>query len=284
MLPPLQDQRDRLARELSRSRSGAASGAAPAGSTRFRVPSIISRTALSSSSSSTRTKSSRQLHRIRCGSSKATRVASPSARVVHPVLERARRVPPRAVGRRAPPATGRRSPRCSLLHRLRRRCTRRRRRCRRPIGHDHDVDAPAPSRGSRASPSRRRRSDAARCRSGCSGSRARAASCSQCSRASSKSRPWTTSSAPSRAHRGELDRVRALGDADDRPHAEAAGGERDRLAVVAGRGGDHAPATLVVAQLETRLTPPRTLKAPIGRWFSCLTRRSRRRRARSARR
>jgi len=36
------------------------------------------------------------------------------------------------------------------------------------------------------------------------------------------------------AHRGDLDRVRRLGDADRGPHAEEARRERDRLAVVAG--------------------------------------------------
>ena len=52
-----------------------------------------------------------------------------------------------------------------------------------------------------------------------------------------------------RAHRGELDRVRPLGDADARLEAEEARRVGDRLAVVARRGGDQAAAPLLLAQL-----------------------------------
>ena len=41
-----------------------------------------------------------------------------------------------------------------------------------------------------------------------------------------------------RADRGDLDRIRVLGDADRRLHPEETCGVGDRLAVVAGRGGD----------------------------------------------
>ena len=58
---------------------GGGSGAAPAGSARLRVVSIINRTAVRISASGTRRKSSTISHRIRCGSSKAVRVARPSA-------------------------------------------------------------------------------------------------------------------------------------------------------------------------------------------------------------
>jgi hypothetical protein len=51
------------------------------------------------------------------------------------------------------------------------------------------------------------------------------------------------------AHRGHLHRVRVLGHADRRLHAEKAGRERDRLAVVSGRGGDDAALALVRAEL-----------------------------------
>ena len=57
------------------------------------------------------------------------------------------------------------------------------------------------------------------------------------------------------AHRGDLDRVRLLRDADRRPHAEEAGGVGDRLAVVAGRGGDHAALPLVCAELRDQVDP-----------------------------
>ena len=84
------DQGDPPAPERSASFSAAASGAAPAGSTRLRVCSIISRVASRISSSLTSTKSSRCSQRICCGSSNGTRVARPSANVEGFVLDYAR--------------------------------------------------------------------------------------------------------------------------------------------------------------------------------------------------
>jgi hypothetical protein len=51
------------------------------------------------------------------------------------------------------------------------------------------------------------------------------------------------------AHGRDLDRVRLLGNADGRRHPEEAGGVRDRLAVVPGRGRDHAAPALRRAEL-----------------------------------
>ncbi len=68
-----------------------------------------------------------------------------------------------------------------------------------------------------------------------------------------------------RTHRVQLRRVRVLRDADHHPDAEPAAGERHRLAVVPGRGGDDPALTLVGREPETRFTPPRTLNAPVGR-------------------
>jgi hypothetical protein len=82
MLPPVQIRATARPANRPRSASTAASGAAPAGSTRLRVFSIINRVASASASSETRTKSSSDARRIRCGSSNAVRVASPSANVL----------------------------------------------------------------------------------------------------------------------------------------------------------------------------------------------------------
>ncbi len=81
MLPPLQTTATTRPLNRSGSASTAARAAAPAGSTRLRVFSIIARVAAASPSSETSTKSSSRSRRIRCGSSKAVRVASPSANV-----------------------------------------------------------------------------------------------------------------------------------------------------------------------------------------------------------
>jgi Transposase IS116/IS110/IS902 family len=81
MLPPLQRSATRWPASRSRSLRTAASGAAPAGSTRVRVSSIRCSVAARSSSSATRTKSSRCSARMRWGSSNETRVYSPSANV-----------------------------------------------------------------------------------------------------------------------------------------------------------------------------------------------------------
>ena len=124
------------------------------------------------------------------------------------------------------------------------RYTRPPRRCRRRSGR-RSRRSPARPRAARASRCRRRRSGAARRPSGCSDSRARRASCAQRSRASSKSRPCTTISAPSASHRRHLHRVGALGHADDRAHAEEARRIGDRLAVVAGRCRDDAAGALL---------------------------------------
>jgi hypothetical protein len=51
------------------------------------------------------------------------------------------------------------------------------------------------------------------------------------------------------AHRRDLDGVRALGDADRGRHAEEARRVPDRLAVVPGRGGDHAARPLLRPEL-----------------------------------
>ena len=69
--------------------------------------------------------------------------------------------------------------------------------------------------------------------SGCTGSRARAASRSQCSRASSKSRPWTTTSAPSPRIDATFTGFAPSGTQIDRAHAEQPRRVGDRLAVVA---------------------------------------------------
>ena len=72
-------------------------------------------------------------------------------------------------------------------------------------------------------------------------------------------------------HGGQLDRVGGLRHADDGADAEnAAANEID---------WPWLPVEAVITPLrrssslscETRLTPPRTLKAPTGWWFSCLT-------------
>ena len=52
-----------------------------------------------------------------------------------------------------------------------------------------------------------------------------------------------------RAHRGELDRVGVLGDADARADAEQARGEGDRLAVIARRRRDQPAPPLLLAEL-----------------------------------
>ena len=129
MLPPLATSAIRLPRSRSASFSAAASGAAPAGSTRLRVCSIISRVASRISSSLTSTKSSRCSQRICCGSSNGTRVARPSANVAVSSVDQ-RRGPATSGTRPVPPPTARRSPR-SPAGSPSRRCTRRRRRCRR---------------------------------------------------------------------------------------------------------------------------------------------------------
>ena len=49
-------------------------------------------------------------------------------------------------------------------------------------------------------------------------------------------------------HRLDLDRVGPLRHADDRPDAEQVRRVRHRLAVIAGRGRDHAPAPLVAGR------------------------------------
>ena len=82
MLPPLQMTATLRPANRSGAASTAARAAAPAGSTRLRVISIINRVADISASSETRTKSSSHSRRIRCGSSNAVRVASPSANVL----------------------------------------------------------------------------------------------------------------------------------------------------------------------------------------------------------
>ena len=71
--------------------------------------------------------------------------------------------------------------------------------------------------------------------------------------------------------RRNLQRVCADGDANHRPDAEQLGREGDRLTVVPRGGRDEAVQPLVLRELRTRFTPPRTLKAPTGWWFSCLT-------------
>ena len=124
---------------------------------------------------------------------------------------------------------------------------------------------------------------AARCRSGRSGSRARARAARQCSRASSKSPPWKTSSAPRPRIAATLTGFAFSGTQIVARTPKSRARESDRLAVVAGRRGDHAALALVPLSCETRLTPPRTLNAPVGWWFSCLTYTSRRA-ARRARR
>ena len=50
-------------------------------------------------------------------------------------------------------------------------------------------------------------------------------------------------------------------------------GERDALAVVAAGRGDQpgAVATPETRSRSMKLRPPRTLNAPVGVWFSCLT-------------
>jgi hypothetical protein len=57
------------------------------------------------------------------------------------------------------------------------------------------------------------------------------------------------------AHRGDLDRVRVLGDADRRLHAEEAGGIGDRLSVVSGRGGDDAAFAFFLVELGDQVDP-----------------------------
>jgi len=57
------------------------------------------------------------------------------------------------------------------------------------------------------------------------------------------------------AHRGDLDRVRRFGHADRRPNAEEPCRVRDRLAVVAGRGGDHTRLALLLAELRDQVDP-----------------------------
>src|SRR6185437_5996440 len=81
MLPPVQMRVTLRPANRPGSLSTAASGAAPAGSTRLRVFSIISRVASRIASSETRTKSSSCSRMIRCGRSNAVLVASPSANV-----------------------------------------------------------------------------------------------------------------------------------------------------------------------------------------------------------
>src|SRR5258707_11010263 len=82
MLPPLQTIATLRPAKRSGEPSTAARAAAPAGSTRLRVFSIISRVADFSASSETSTKSSRRSRKIACGSSNAVLVASPSANVL----------------------------------------------------------------------------------------------------------------------------------------------------------------------------------------------------------
>jgi hypothetical protein len=55
------------------------------------------------------------------------------------------------------------------------------------------------------------------------------------------------------AHRGHLHRVRVLGYADRRLHAEETGGEGERLAVVSGRGGDDAAPALIRGELRDQV-------------------------------
>src|SRR5438105_1469608 len=78
---PLRIKTTRFPRRSSLRRRAAASGAAPAGSARLRVVSIISLTAARISASGTSMKSSSFSQRMRCGNSKAVRVARPSAMV-----------------------------------------------------------------------------------------------------------------------------------------------------------------------------------------------------------
>ncbi len=99
-----------------------------------------------------------------------------------------------------------------------------------------------------------------------------AASFSQCSRASSKSRPWKTTSAP----RARID-------------STFTGLARSGMQIIARTPNSSAayatdwPWLPVEAAITprrrssavswlTRFTPPRTLNAPTGWWFSCLTR------------
>ena len=133
-----------------------------------------------------------------------------------------------------------------------------------PIGTTIDVDRRLAPPASPASRSRRRRSASARCRSGCSGSRARPRARSQCSRASSKSRPCTTSSAPRPRIAATLTGFARLGHADDRAHAEEPRGEGDRLAVVAGRGGDHAARPLLRGELRDEVDAAAHLEGADG--------------------
>src|SRR5215472_9417139 len=90
MLPPLQTIATVRPANRCGTASTAASAAAPDGSTKFRVFSIIVRVAARRSSSETRTKSSSSCHKIRCVSSNAVLVASPSAKVRVASVTRAR--------------------------------------------------------------------------------------------------------------------------------------------------------------------------------------------------
>src|ERR1700704_1170289 len=53
----------------------------------------------------------------------------------------------------------------------------------------------------------------------------------------------------------DLDRVRRLGHADNGAHPEEPGSVGDRLPMVAGGGGDHTAASLVVGQLRYEVDP-----------------------------
>jgi hypothetical protein len=65
-------------------------------------------------------------------------------------------------------------------------------------------------------------------------------------------------------HRGDLDRVRRVGDADRRRHAEEAGRKGDRLAVVARRRGDDAALPILGAQLRDEVDPAADLEGADG--------------------
>ena len=63
-------------------------------------------------------------------------------------------------------------------------------------------------------------------------------------------------------HRRDLDRVRLLGDADRRLHAEQARGEGDRLTVVAGRRGHDAALPLARGELGDEIDSSPNLEGP----------------------
>jgi hypothetical protein len=62
-----------------------------------------------------------------------------------------------------------------------------------------------------------------------------------------------------------------MGHYDRYRDASVRAGEGKRLAVVAARGGDYPLYLRPLAFEPVEIVPPRTLKAPIGVWFSCFT-------------